>query len=271
MSQKLREFQGQLIQAEKMVSVGTLVSGVAHELNNPAGTIMLNAEFFSKAWKDIVPILDRVNTSKGDYEIAGLPFNESKEEINQLIPDLLNNAHRIKNIIEELKEFSRKEDSPVKQPMEINKVIQASINLTNNMIKKATKNFSWESEEILPEISGSFQRLEQVFINLIQNACQSLSDNTHGIYISTGYDNEKNEIIVKIKDEGEGIEEKDLKKITDPFFTTKRSNGGTGLGLSISFQIIKDHGGSINFESKKGKGTTVSVRLPITPLKEEKG
>ena len=107
-------------------------------------------------------------------------------------------------------------------------------------------------------------------INLIQNACQAITDNKQGISISTAYDYESKQIAIKVKDEGKGIEEQDLKYIMDPFFTTKRSGGGTGLGLSISYQIIQDHGGSINFESKPGKGTTVFVYLPVEPLKGKK-
>jgi two-component system sensor histidine kinase ChiS len=271
MAQQLRDYQEQLIQAEKMASLGVLLAGVAHELKNPAGTIMLNSEFLSKAWKDIVPVLDQSFKSKQNFKIAGLPYIESKKEMNQLITDLLDSSHRIKKITEEVKDYARKEDAMTKNEVDVNKIIPSAISLTKKMIEKSTKHFSHKLDDDLPNIYGNYQRLQQVFINLIQNACQALPDDNHGIHISSNYDEKKNEIVVKVQDEGKGIEKKDLKNITDPFFTTKRAQGGTGLGLSISLKIIQDHGGRMDFKSKPTKGTTVSVYLPVKPLKEEEG
>ncbi len=137
------------------------------------------------------------------------------------------------------------------------------------MLKKATRDYSIELEKNLPLIKGSFQKLEQVFINLITNACHALKDNSRKIAISTSYDQPKEQILIRIKDEGEGIAEKDLKYITDPFYTTKRDKGGTGLGLFISFNIIQGHGGTIRFDSAVGKGTTVSICLPVKQQEED--
>ncbi|MCU0290151.1 MAG: HAMP domain-containing histidine kinase, partial [Acidobacteria bacterium] len=123
--------------------------------------------------------------------------------------------------------------------------------------------FKVELGQGLSPVCGNYQRLEQVFINLIQNACQALPDDSRGIYISSSFDDNKNEIIVQVKDEGVGIDAKHMKYITDPFFTTRIENGGTGLGLSISMKIVTDHGGSMKFESKVGVGTTVFVHLPV--------
>lgn len=269
-TQKLKDAQDHLIQSEKMASLGTLLSGVAHELNNPAAFIKMNSEFFAKAWKDIVPLLDRQSQNDTDFEIGGLRYKESKEDIEKLIPGLLNGSNRIKVIIDDLKIFSRKEDTSKMEEIDLQKVIRSSINLTQHVTKKSIQNFSLDFGEALPYIYGNYQRLEQVFINLIQNACQALTDNTHGISISAAHDKIGSQVVITVKDEGIGIDEKDLKYITDPFFTTKRDTGGIGLGLSISLQIIQEHGGTMSFESAPGKGTTVFVHLPVHPRDEKK-
>jgi signal transduction histidine kinase/ligand-binding sensor domain-containing protein len=264
---QLLETQSQLIQSEKMASLGTLVAGVAHELNNPAGNIMMYAEYFERKIKDILRIFERYHHLNKNIEIAGLPYEESKEEISKYSKKLLDNSARIYDIIQDLRNFSRKEDHPVKKPVDINKIIQSSVNLTGNTIKKSTRNFSCELSEELPMFNGNFQRLEQVLINLIINACQALPDDSRGIYISSIFDKEKSEIIVKVRDEGEGIAEKDTKHIIEPFFTTKREKGGTGLGLWVSHNIIQEHEGEMKFESPPGKGTTVSLHLPVKSMK----
>ncbi|HEB11697.1 MAG TPA: GHKL domain-containing protein [Spirochaetales bacterium] len=132
-------------------------------------------------------------------------------------------------------------------------------------MKKATKRFAVEIEENLPTIKGNFQRLEQVIINLIENACQALRDNEQGILISTSFDADHDCVEVKVRDEGAGITPENLARIKDPFFTTKRDAGGTGLGLSISATIIADHQGSLTITSERGKGTTVTICLPVIP------
>lgn len=269
-TQKLKDAQSYLIQSEKMASLGTLLSGVAHELNNPAAFIKMNSEFFAKAWKDIVPVLDSHAQKNNDFEIGGLRYKDSKEDIEKLIPGLLDGSNRVKDIIDELKIFSRKEDTLKTELIDLNKVIRSSIYLTQNMIKKSTQDFSPELAENLPYITGNFQRLERVIINLIQNACQALTVNTQRIFISTTYDKDSSRIVIKVKDEGVGIEEKDLKYITDPFFTTKRDSGGVGLGLSISLQIIQEHGGTMDFKSTPGQGTTVFIYLPVRSDEEKR-
>ena len=131
------------------------------------------------------------------------------------------------------------------------------------MIKNSTNHFSIEYGRNLPLLKGNFQRLEQVIINLVQNACQALTDARTGIFISVQYIEEKSAIIIKVRDEGMGISPETLNHITDPFFTTKHDSGGVGLGLSISSKIIEEHGGSMHFESEMGAGTKVTITLPV--------
>ena len=118
----------------------------------------------------------------------------------------------------------------------------------------------------IANIKGNFQKLEQVIINLVINSCQALPDSQKGIVISSSYDKNNDNIIIKVRDEGVGFSQGDKKYILDPFYTTKRAKGGTGLGLSISYGILKEHQGSLEFESEPGEGTTVIVKLPVNNM-----
>jgi polar amino acid transport system substrate-binding protein len=131
------------------------------------------------------------------------------------------------------------------------------------MITKSTSHFSVQYAERLPTLKGNSHRLEQVMINLIQNACQALPDKRKGIFLSTSYDEKISSIVVKVQDEGKGILAEILPHITDSFFTTKADSGGIGLGLSISLRIIKEHGGTLTFNSEPGEGTTAEIILPV--------
>jgi len=135
-------------------------------------------------------------------------------------------------------------------------------------LKKATDCFEVEYSAELPLLQGHVQRLEQVVVNLLMNACQSLPERHRCIVVKTGRLPGSPSIYLEVKDEGRGITAKDLPHVTDPFFTTRRDSGGTGLGLSISARIIKEHGGRLDVVSTPGQGTTVRVILP--PFNEEK-
>ncbi len=253
----------QLIQADKMVALGTLVSGVAHEINNPNNFVMLNIPVLHELWDNVEPIIEEHCEKKGDFFVGQMNYSELKESIPILFSGIKEGAVRIKNIVKELKDFARQDTSDLNQAVDINLVVKSAIILTSNLIKKSTRNFSAHYGENLPTITGNFQRLEQVVINLVQNSCQALGDDTKSVVVSTGYDKESGGIVIKVKDEGTGMNPEIQKKITDPFFTTKRDIGGTGLGLSVSSKIIDNHGGSLYFKSKAGKGTEAIVILPL--------
>ena len=261
--------QQQLIQADKMATLGILVSGVAHEINNPNNYILLNAKILSKVWNDITPILKQYYEMNGDFALAGMPYTKAHERIGQLISGISEGSERIQKIVQSLKDFARQDRGELDQSVDINLVVKSSILIINNLIKKSTTHFSVEYGENLPKIKCNFQQLEQVIINLITNSCHALPNKEKGIIISTSYDMDSKNIIINIQDEGIGIPSESLKHILDPFFTTKRDYGGTGLGLSVSYNIIKDHGGELSFTSELGKGTTATIRLPVGPLVPE--
>jgi PAS domain S-box-containing protein len=258
-----KQRQQQLIQADKMASLGILVSGMAHEINNPNNFIILNADNLADIWQDTLKILDRHSSEKGDFQLAGLPYSEVRKETGGLISGIGEGAKRIKAIVQNLKDFARQETGDMDQQVQVNAVIEAAIVILSNLIKKSTDHFSFIPGKTLPAVKGNFQKIEQVIINLLTNACQALPDRNAAVTVTTRHVPGKGILEIIIKDQGIGIPQENLKHIMDPFFTTKRDSGGTGLGLSISYSIIKDHNGDLLIESEKGKGTTAMIVLPI--------
>lgn len=254
--------QHQLVLADRMISLGILTSGVAHEINNPNTFIMSNAELFLDAWKEVDLILEDYYGQNGDFLIGGLPYSNFREKAPSLCSNILEGSKRIKTIVKELRDYSRSDSGELTESVNVNEVIHSARILLANMIRKSTHNFVVEVDEGVPTIRGNFQRLEQVFINMVQNACQALTDPSKGIYVSTSYEHDSRSILIRCRDEGIGIPRKDLRHVTDPFFTTKRSQGGTGLGLSISSTIIREHYGSMEVFSNPGEGTVVNIRFP---------
>jgi signal transduction histidine kinase len=252
----------QLKQADKMASLGILVAGIAHEINNPNNFILLNVQLFLKIWKDILPILDEYYNNNGDFCVAGMLYNSSKEKIGQSIDGILKGSERIKVITGNLTEYARMDSGKLNEMVDVNKAVEMAVLITNNLIKKSTNNFKVEYAGNLPLVKGNLQQIEQVVINLITNACQSLKNISADIKVSTYYNSERNRVRIKVEDRGIGISENDLKHIMDPFFTTKRDSGGTGLGLSVSYNIVKSHGGSLILKSAPGKGTMARVSFP---------
>jgi polar amino acid transport system substrate-binding protein len=141
--------------------------------------------------------------------------------------------------------------------------VEKAVGLTQNMIRKTTLHFDLICGRNLPPVTGSSQRIEQVVVNLLVNACQALPDSTRAIRVTTGYDAVGGCVRVSIEDEGVGVPPDALGRIADPFFTTKRDSGGTGLGLAISDRIVRDHGGRLVVTSAPGSGTTAAFTLPV--------
>jgi PAS domain S-box-containing protein len=253
----------QLVEADKMVSIGTLVAGVAHEINNPNNFIMMNSSLLQRTWKDCRKIMDQYYQENGDFLLGGMRYDEMVDNIPELFAGIKDGSERIKQIVLSLKDYARQESSDMAQPVDINDVLSKALVLLANPVKKATNRLIVTYAENLPMVKGNFQRLEQVLINIIQNACHALTEPSKSIEITTEHDVKREKVIVMVSDEGCGISQNDLKRIQDPFFTTKRNMGGTGLGLSVSAGIIEEHKGTITFNSKKGKGTKVTISLPV--------
>jgi PAS domain S-box-containing protein len=263
MEEQAKVHQQQLMQAGKMVALGTLVSSVGHEINNPNNFIMLNAPLLKEAWQHVLPILDEYYENDRDFTIGSVRYAEMRDRIPRLLSGISDGSKRINQIVEDLRSFLRRDASDMNQAVDVNAVLRSAISLLSNMINKSTSHFSVNYGGNLPKLRGNSHRLEQVIINLIQNACQALPDVRGSISLSTDYDEKTSCIVLKVQDEGVGIPPEVLPHIADPFFTTKSNSGGIGLGLSISSRIIKEHGGTLVFASEPGKGTIAEITLPV--------
>lgn len=257
------ELQAKLLHTNKMTAIGTLASGIAHEINNPNNYIMSNAQFLNDTWQDLQAILEKHADEYGTFSLGGLPYQEALESIPILLAGISEGARRIRNIVTNLKDFARQEECTENRCVDVNQAINAALVILSNKIQKHTDHFFCTLRPDLPHIMGKFQKIEQVIINLVLNALQSLPGRQLGIYLSTSYNAAQKRVLIKIRDQGVGIPEDIKCRIMDPFFTTRHKTGGTGLGLSICYVIINDHKGTIDFKSEVGKGTTVTLSLPV--------
>src|SRR3989339_295690 len=259
-NQKLLE--SQLIQSYKLASLGKLVAGVAHEINNPNTFILGNLKIIQEALDDIFPVLDNYYSTKKDLKIARLDYNVFKDNISTLITDMVNGANRTKKIVGDLRNFAKKDDGTLTDNIDVNYIIKNNLTLTRKHVKKYAE-LEMILAENLPVFKGNVNKIEQVILNLVMNASEAIEKSDGQVVIKTGYDENKKEVLLIIMDNGCGMDETAIKNIFDPFFTKKRNKGGTGLGLSITYGIIKDHSGYINVESKLGVGTTFTIHFPI--------
>ena len=259
---KSRSQELQLIQANKMSALGVLVSGVAHEVNNPNNLVLLNAQTLAEVWRDAEHIVDEYYREQPDDILGGLPYSEMRNAVPELISDIADGAARIKHIVENLKDFARPGEVSEESEVDINSAISRAVRLLHYCIQKKTHKFTTELAQDLPIIKGNSQKIEQVIVNLLMNALEALPSPDRAVSVSTA-NNESNHCIeIHIRDEGIGIPSEDLDKVFDAFFTTKQAIGGTGLGLEISDMLIREHHGIICFDSSLGSGTDVLVKLP---------
>lgn len=262
-TEELKLQQQQLIQADKMTSLGILVSGVAHEINNPSSLLLLNLPVFREVYQDAEEILEAHYQTHGDFYLGGLPYSRMRDEIPPMLEDMLSGTQRIRRIVDDLRDFARQSPSDLSEQVDLNEVVATAIRLVDNTIRHSSDHFSVEYARNLPLFCGNAQRIEQVVINLIVNACQSLESSEQAIRVKTLRD-DQGRLCLEVSDEGRGIEAENLARLSDPFFTTRREEGGTGLGLSVSNSIVQEHGGELRYDSAPGEGTR--VRLTLKPI-----
>lgn len=261
---KQKNMEMQLMQTDKLASLGQLVSGIAHEINNPNTFIRGNVSIIQEAMKDILPILDEYARDDRNLQIARLNYDVFKSNIMILLEDMAQGTNRIKTIVEGLRKFAKKDDGVLNDEVDLNEIIKSCLRLVANQIGRKAK-VKLQLDATIPKVKGNSQRLEQVVVNILLNASQAVEKKMGSIVISTAHLEKENENLLRISDDGKGIDDKTMKQIFDPFFTTKRNQGGTGLGLSIAYGIIKEHKGRIEVESKVGAGTTFSIYIPVAP------
>jgi polar amino acid transport system substrate-binding protein len=224
--------------------------------------LLLSASALKKLAENLCDYLSRRQEEEGEFAVGTISCERAREDLVELVETVERAGGRIRDTVVDLKEFARKEKAVVTQLVDINKVTQAGVKLLQPIINKATQNFSADYAEDLPPVTANAQRVEQVVVNLIGNACQALTGPNQAVRVVTRLDRARERVIVCVEDEGAGIPPENLKRITDPFFTTKHDTGGTGLGLSISRKIIEEYGGKLQFESEPGAGTRACIVLP---------
>jgi signal transduction histidine kinase len=262
----LQSAQEQLVQTEKMASLGQLVSGIAHEIKNPLNFIYGNTGFladYTAKLQSLVESLEKLPSisAEDQAEMARLKetihYSFIKNDINTLIENFSEGARRINTIVSDLRTFSRMDADKVSD-VDIHASLELSLNLMRNQYKNRIEIHKEYGD--IPKIQGYAGKLNQVFMNLLSNAFQSIRENGD-VWIRTRLQDDSVEIV--IEDNGMGIPKENLKRIFEPFFTTKPIGQGTGLGLSISYGIIEQHQGKINVTSVPFKGSVFTVHLPI--------
>ncbi len=278
-NKELKEAHAQLLQREKLASIGQLAAGIAHEINNPAGFVFSNLNSLQEYTEDFIKILKEyeellsVCKSKGDEELLSLAQRVERvkeeldvdlllEDIKDAISESLEGAERITKIVKDLKSFAHVDEAELKYA-NINEGIESTLNIVWNELKYKAEVVKEYGE--LPDIECYPQQLNQVFMNLLVNAAQAIEERGQ-IRIRTYSDGGR--VYVQISDTGVGIPKENLSRIFEPFFTTKEVGKGTGLGLSMSYGIIKKHGGKIDVQSQVGKGTTFTIELPLRAARE---
>jgi signal transduction histidine kinase len=253
----------QLLLANKMQSLGVLINSVAHDINNPNHFININVVLLQRMWENSKPLFHETMKASPDFKLGNIPGNKLEDGVDDLLFGIKEGSERIEKIINSLKAYMHNVPSDIKETFDLHDAIENVNFLLKNQIMKATNKFTIErkSENLL--VNGVQQKIEQVIINVLQNACQALTSREQSIQIETDVNLGGKLAVIKIVDAGIGIEAEHLNFITDPFFTTKREIGGTGLGLSISSSILEEHEGRFNFSSEAGNGTAVEIILPL--------
>ncbi len=272
---EIQSTQAMMVHSEKMKSLGELVAGIMHEVNNPVNFIYGNLTHLKNYSKDLITIIDEFKSYEGELseehraKIDELMKQIDYEFLKTDLPDLIDSCHegteRVKNIVLDLKDFSRMEEAALTS-VDLAKEIDTTLNILHNKFKyKITVHKDYEPN--MPKIEAYGGQLNQVFMNILDNAAYAVSDKERGdVYIRLRTTNKY--AVIEIEDNGKGMDAKTRDKIFNPFFTTKPVGQGSGLGLSISYKVIKNHKGNIEVYSTPGKGTKFIITLPLVMQRE---
>ncbi|MFY0652483.1 MAG: GHKL domain-containing protein [Cyclobacteriaceae bacterium] len=267
----LKNTQSQLVQSEKMASLGQLTAGIAHEINNPINFVYNGIDTLKVSLDDLLEIINKYDELEGnkDYKQVMSEIHELKDEIGyedllsdlrELVADIKKGAVRTIEIVKGLRVFSRLDEEEMK-PANMNDSLDATLILLRNKTKNRiiVKKFYDESIDHINCFPG---QLNQVFMNILNNAIQAIPEDKKGGEIQLYTENQHQHVMIKIKDNGSGMSEQVKRRIFEPFFTTKAVGIGTGLGMSITFGIIEKHRGNIYVTSEEGNGTEFSILIP---------
>lgn len=271
---ELQDTQSQLVQSEKMASLGVLTAGIAHEINNAINFVYSGIQVLSNRFDEIKPVIahaSKLDENDKDLKKSIKEFAKEREEleydgaqaiIDQMISSIKVGAERTTEIVKGLRNFSRSETEK-KTKIDIHGDLDVALLLLNSRLKDSIQINKKFADKVI-EIDGFKGQLGQAFLNIINNSLDAISEKGKDGVVNIETSMNGKEIEIKISDNGTGISDADKQKIFDPFFTTKKVGAGTGLGLSITYGIIERHGGTISVNSKVNEGTEFIIKLPIS-------
>ncbi|UCF90183.1 MAG: PAS domain S-box protein [Desulfobacterales bacterium] len=256
-------FEKQLIQSEKMASLGILVSSIAHEINNPNSFISFNIPILKEYLEELIPLVDRYAEHHPDFELFNMPYAEFREDIFKLLNNISHGSKRINACVSNLREFSQAKDKGHEDWVDPRIVIERVLAICHVVIRKTVKSLIQNIPPNMPLIYTDSNALEQILLNLLVNAAQAADKPDSRVELSVSIGQTWREhLIVEVRDNGCGMDAKTQRKIFDPFFTTKSIGEGTGLGLYVCYNLVESLRGRIEVESEPGEGSTFRVILP---------
>ena len=256
----------QVIQAHKLASLGEIVAGVVHEINNPNSFISYNIPLLEEIWKLCEPVVADYAAANPGWGKRDVSIEELRNDMTEIINAFRIGSDRINRVVSNLKDFARVEEGVQAKPVSVNDVIEKTLMIVGGQIRRSVSKLDLDLGGDLPPVQGQFQKLEQVMANILVNAQQAIPDKEKGrIRISTRYLQRLGCVVVAIDDNGVGMNRPVLDRLFEPFFTTRRDTGGTGLGLSVSYGLIQEHQGVIGVLSRPGIGSRFTVFIPVKP------
>jgi len=260
--ESLQEHRELLYQAQKMETLGALIAGLAHEINNPINFISINVNLVKRVWSDLQSILNELKQKDPTIKFGGLDIGFLQENMGQLLVDIGMGAKRVEGIVQDLKGYAKKSAMLEKSQISINTAVENALSLCRMTIEKSKFSLKVNLTEDIPLMEGVLQKIEQIVINLVTNAIEASDYGQGSIGITTGSTQERRYLFIRISDNGRGIDPAISEKIYDPFVTTKKRDQSLGIGLYITKNLVEEHGGEILFQSRKEQGATFSVLLP---------
>ena len=254
--------QQRLMRMDKLTSLGVLAASLAHEINVPNQVIQTNASILARGSPEVEAILESSAEATGRFLIAGLEVSEFSRRLPQLLSAIRRSSSLIDGVIQDLRSFSSESPRGEAELLDVNVAVRDAVDLVATYVKRSTDRFSMDLQPGLPRVRGSATRLEQVFINLILNSCQSLANRDQAVTVSSRIGATTSTLCVIVHDEGAGIPPEILPRVREQFFTTREDRGGVGLGLFVSQEIIAAHRGTLELSSRPGVGTDAIVTLP---------